>query len=400
MIVGLVLQALVAASATACLVKLSLPLARRVGLVDRPGGRKDHAFPTPTIGGLAIVVGAMVAGVLFVAPSADVLAFACASALLIAVGVVDDIYDVRWYWRIPAQIGAALILVYVGGVRVEYVGEIFTDAPLQLGIWAVPFTVVGTVGVINAINMCDGVDGLAGLLCAAALGMLAVAAIYAGNGALAEILLPIMAAIIGFLMFNLRLPWMTRAKVFLGNSGSAVLGLAVAWGAFRLTQNHAHPVSPALAPWLLAPALIDCLALAIRRMRLGRSPFHADRDHLHHMLLDAGFSPTQIAVSLTMLSCFLGLAAALLLQSNAGNETHLVLGFGLLTIGYFMLTSKRARAVYWFRRLRLRMLPNRRNGLENFAGQSAANQPRRFRPRERRLKIPVAAERVREGAGR
>lgn len=344
-------QAALAASVTALLLGVTVPLAHRMGWVDRPGGRKHHLAPTPTTGGLAIVGGLMVAAMVATSSSPAFLSLLAACALLVVVGMADDARDIRWYWRILAQVCAALILVYGGGVKVEYVGQIFSSEPLWLGEWAVPFTVIGTVGVINAINMSDGADGLAGLLCAVALTMLAAAAAYAGNTELLSVLVPILATVAVFLMFNMRSPWLSHAKAFLGNAGSAVLGLVIAWAAFRLTQNVAHPVSPALAPWLLAPPLIDCLVLAARRLKLGRSPFVADRDHVHHLMLEAGFTHTRVAFLLALLSCVLGLSAALVLRTDIGNETHLVLGFALMTLAYYLMTSRRIRAVRIFTKL-------------------------------------------------
>lgn len=340
---AILIQAAIAAVVTAVILWVSVPMAQRLGWVDRPGGRKDHPVATPTTGGLAIAAGVAVAAMLLSSWSPAFASLLVAAALLAVVGMVDDAYDVRWYWRIMAQVIAALILIYGGDVKVEYVGQIFSSEPLQLGMWAIPFTVLGTVGVINAINMCDGVDGLAGLLCGTTLAMLAAAALYAGNWPLLQVLVPVTFAIAAFLMFNMRSPWIPHAKIFLGNSGSAVLGLVIAWATFRLTQNAAHPVSPVLAPWLLAPPLIDCLVLAARRMKAGRSPFHADRGHMHHLLLDRGLSPTQVAVLLASVSCVLGLLAALVLRTNAGTETHLGIGFALLTLGYFWLTTQRSK---------------------------------------------------------
>jgi len=338
---------------TCLLVWLLHPFAHRHGLLDLPNGRKDHAYPTPVTGGLAIAVAVFATLFTLNEYSAMLAAFAAASMLLIVVGLLDDAYDLRWWWRMMSQVAAGLIMVYWGGVRVEYVGPIFTDAPIDLGVWAVPFTLAATVGLINAVNMSDGADGLAGSLGLVALLMLGAASLYAGNEHLFASLLPIISAVAVFLVFNMRFPWQRRAKVFLGNAGSAFLGFTIAWVAFRLTQNTAHPVSPVLAPWLLAPPLIDCLVLIVRRLKLGRSPFRGDRDHAHHLLLDAGFNPTQVALGLAVLSLLLGSIAALVLQTNIGNETHLLIGFGGLTAGYYWLTSQRCRAVRTFTRLRV-----------------------------------------------
>lgn len=343
---------LMSAMLTGALLWMLQPVAHRFGLVDHPRGRKDHAFPTPITGGVSIAIAVLATLFLVGDASPALAAFAASASLLIVVGLVDDAVDLRWWWRILSQIAAALIMVYWGGVKVEYIGQLFTDTPLVLGAWSVPFTVFATVGIINAVNMADGSDGLAGSLCLVALLMLGMAALYAGNDALFSLLLPVGAAIAAFLGFNMRLPWQRRARVFLSNAGSTFLGFTIAWMAFRLTQNGNHPVSPVLAPWLLAPPVIDCLVLIVRRIKLGRSPFHADRDHMHHLLLDAGFKPTQIALGLAGLSLTLGLAAALVLKTDMGTETHLAVAFVLLTGGYYWLTSRRPRAVAIFSRLR------------------------------------------------
>jgi UDP-GlcNAc:undecaprenyl-phosphate GlcNAc-1-phosphate transferase len=344
---------------TAVLVWMLEPIAQRHGLVDRPGGRKDHAYPTPIIGGLAIALAAI--GTLFLVGgvSPATCAYGAAAALLLLVGFLDDAYDVRWYWRILSHVVAGLIMIYWGGVRIDYVGTIFTTTPIVLGAWSVPFTLFAIVGLINAINMMDGADGLGGSLCLVALLMLGAAAVYAGNLDLLSWIVPLVSAISVFLLFNMRFPWQRRARVFLGNAGSAFLGLTIGWVVFRLTQNASHPVSPVLAPWLLVVPLIDCLVSIARRIRMGRSPFHADRGHIHHLMLDAGFKPTQVAIALATFSVLMGACAALVLRTNAGTETHLVVGFMLLTAGYYWLTSRRARALLLLGRLHRALLPTR-----------------------------------------
>src|SRR5687768_4869685 len=126
------------------------PLAYRLGLLDHPGGRKDHGSPTPIIGGLAMALGIMVPVALVGKYPASYLGFMVGGALLVVVGLLDDIYDVRWWWRVVAQVGAALAMIYIGGVRVEYLGQVFGAQALDLGVWSVPFTIIATVGVINA----------------------------------------------------------------------------------------------------------------------------------------------------------------------------------------------------------------------------------------------------------
>jgi UDP-GlcNAc:undecaprenyl-phosphate GlcNAc-1-phosphate transferase len=334
------------------------PLAYRLGLLDHPGGRKDHPHPTPIIGGIAMALGILAPVIWDGSYPASYLGFMIGGALLVVVGLVDDVIDVRWYWRVLVQVTAALAMIYIGGVRVEYLGQ-FGGETLTLDAWSVPFTVIATVGVINAFNMCDGVDGLAGSLAVAALSMYCAAAVYSGNTFMVDRLSPVIAAVAVFLLFNLRHPWRSRARVFMGNAGSAFLGYLIAWTCFRLTQNEAHPVTPALAPWLVAPPIIDCLALIVRRLKEGRSPFAAGRDHMHHLLLDAGFSPTEVALGLTAVSLAMGASAAVALRSDRVPEALLVIFFVVLTLAYYRFSRDRERAVGVLRRVR-RLLPSRR----------------------------------------
>ncbi|MBH2010323.1 MAG: undecaprenyl/decaprenyl-phosphate alpha-N-acetylglucosaminyl 1-phosphate transferase [Xanthomonadaceae bacterium] len=274
-----------------------------------------------------------------------------ASFLLVVMGLYDDLRDMRWYTRVLGQAIAALLIIYWGGVRVEQIGPVFGLGEMSLGWLSVPFTVFATIGIINAVNMIDGADGLAGLLGLAALAMLAFAAMYAGNAVLAGRLSVLCGALAGFLIWNMRLPWRPRAKVFLGNAGSALLGLLIAWVSFRLTQNPGHPVNPVLALWLLPVPVMDCLVLILRRVQEGRSPFSAGRDHIHHIMQDAGFGPTRAALHLTWFSLLCGLAAGQAMRMDVPNPL-LLLAFGGLCVGWYLLSRNRERAVAFFRRFR------------------------------------------------
>ena len=241
------LVALAAFAGTAFFVVLLRPLAPRLGLVDHPGGRKTHAAATPLVGGIAIVLGSLVAGALLLPITRPLAALACASLMLLVVGMLDDRFDVNWRVRILAQSAAAAVLYFYGGVRIESIGSALGFPGHSLGVMSLPFTVAATVGVTNAVNMVDGVDGLAGTIVAAALVMLIAAAVYAGNAELVLEFALMAGAVAGFLVFNLRTPWHRTASAFLGG-GSEILGLGIAWAAFRLTQTPGHPVTPVLAP--------------------------------------------------------------------------------------------------------------------------------------------------------
>lgn len=329
------------------------PASHRMGLLDHPrGDRKNHAQATPVTGGLGMILGITL--VFLTAPvpmTATKWAFLLGSGLLVIVGLLDDIFDVRWWWRILVQVVAALIMVYVGDVRVEQLGRVFGLDDLALGALSVPFTIFATVGLINAINMIDGADGVAGTLVAAALLMLGAAAWYAGNLGLALVSATLAGAVLGFLAHNFPFPRRSGARVFMGNAGSAFLGYAIAWLAFRLTQNEAHPVSPVLALWVVAIPVMDCLVLIARRLREKRSPFHADRNHIHHILRDAGFSASGLVLALGMFALAFGLVIAQAMRLDVPDLLLLGLFIGLC-IGWYRISANRERAVALTRKLR------------------------------------------------
>jgi UDP-GlcNAc:undecaprenyl-phosphate GlcNAc-1-phosphate transferase len=337
-------------------IPLLTPLAVRLGLVDHPDGRKQHETPTPMHGGLCILAAMVVTAAIFhdISSSAAT-AFYLAGGLLLLVGVIDDIKDINWKVRIGAQVLAALAMIWLGGVSVQQLDDVIGVESFSLGWLAVPVTVFVVVGMINALNMSDGVDGLAGSQALVSLLLFVCFALYAGNFLAAERLLAIAGAVVGFLAWNLRRPGLSRAEVFLGDAGSMLLGFIIAWTAVRLSQNPQHPVSPVLGPWTIALPLIDCCSLILRRMREGRSPFAGDRDHMHHLLLDAGYTPTAIVIGSAIASLVLGLGAAIALKLGVYRPL-LVLAFFVLIGMHYALTANRERAVGFFRGLPLGLM--------------------------------------------
>lgn len=345
------LRALFALVLCAVVLPLALPLARRLGLVDHPGGRKQHDGAIPVIGGLVIFAALALSYIGFENTlSVQSLTFIACAGLMVLVGQLDDLFDLHWSIRIAAQTLAALAMIYIAGLQADNLQDVFGFAGSNVGLLAVPFTVFIVVGVINALNMSDGVDGLAGTLSLVSLALFTGFALYSGDAPQAERLLAICAALVGFLIWNQRLPWQPRARVFLGNGGSMLLGFIIAWTAVRLTQNPAHPVSPVLGPWTLALPLIDCVTLMFRRWRQGKSPFAADRHHMHHMLLDAGMRPTAVVLVLGGLSLLLGLGAAFAIKLGV-YRPMLVLLFLVLLAGWYVFSRDYDLAVARLRRL-------------------------------------------------
>lgn len=329
-------------------------IASRVGLLDQPGGRHCHEKATPAVGGWAMLLALAAAYVLLVRPSAEMTGIGLAGVIVVIAGSIDDVHRLSWRWVLGAQVLAAVVLFKVGGVKVWHLGGVFGVPDLTLWHGSSLMTIIATVGIINAFNMIDGVDGLAGSVGLVAAAMLAAVAAYAGNTMLARGLAFVCAALAGFLVYNLRTPWNARASIFLGSAGSQLLGFLIAVGAFRLTQNGHHPVGPQLAPFLVAPALIDCLALMFRRLRAGESPFKGDRNHFHHLMLDADFTATAVVIVLTGATVAIG-ALALLAMSVHVPPVSFTLAFAGLWVVYFLATRRRERSVAALSRIAARL---------------------------------------------
>lgn len=311
------LQPAIAFVATIFLIVLLRPLAQRVGLIDLPGERKDHSGEIPLIGGLAIFFAILISLIGadrwggYGVSQPEILSFVIAAGVLVLVGALDDRLGLSPAVRFAAQITAALIMVYGGGVILENLGVLtWTGNTVALGWLAVPFTVFVTVGMINAINMADGLDGLSGNLTLVLLAGLGIANSIWGDADHLEMLNIVSAAVAGFLVFNQRNFWLNKAWVFLGDAGSMMLGLSLAWAAIDLADLDAAIVSPAAILWFLAIPVFDTVSLMCRRVARGQSPFHADSEHLHHLFVKAGFTVGETIAYICFLAacgCIVGL---------------------------------------------------------------------------------------------
>jgi UDP-GlcNAc:undecaprenyl-phosphate GlcNAc-1-phosphate transferase len=279
-----------------------------VGLLDYPDKRKRHAFATPLVGGLAIFVG-MLAGWLwlgqrFMGPAQRfddiVLASAC---VLVALGALDDRYQLRVSVRVVVQVVAILTVIATTGTYVHSLG-VLHGYELKLGWLGIPFTVLAVMGLINAFNLMDGIDGLAGCLALVSTGAIALLMAPDMPAPLTVIVLLLAAALYPFLMANLGLLG-KKAKVFLGDSGSVVLGYVIAWTLIALSQSTPRHISPGLVLWCVALPVMDTLAVIYRRLKRGVSPFTPDRTHIHHLLMNAGLGPRRTLVYLVGFSIVL-----------------------------------------------------------------------------------------------
>jgi len=209
-----------------------------------------------------------------------------------------------------------------GDALLSHLGNLMSPQLFTLGRWAIPLTIFALVGVMNAMNLADGLDGLAGALALAACLNFGIVASLSGQSAEFGAVCIAAGAVLGFLLFNARSPWRGRAAVFMGDTGSLLLGLVLGWLAVRLAMTEKSALSPIAAVWILALPIADTVTIMTRRLMRKRTPFRGDREHLHHILLALGLPEGFTAPALFALSFALGLGA--LAAGHAGVPDHVL----------------------------------------------------------------------------
>ena len=304
-----VLAFVVAMLVTMALLPVFIRLGRRFAFVDEPAPRKVHATPIPRLGGPAILIGVVAAIALLGSemPLDERVLLLLAGLIVLTMGVLDDRRELGYRPKLLAQIIAAVLVVYGADIHIK---ELSLPQTVSFPDWlSHPFSVIVIVGITNAVALSDGLDGLAGgivFLCSAALALLAYSTgnLDAGLGAIA-----LAGATFGFLRFNTH-----PASIFMGDGGSQFLGLAAAVLALETTQAEAGRISAVLPLFLLAIPIIDTAQVILVRLSQGRSPFVADRSHLHHRLLDLGLEHRHAVLAIYVVQClffFAGVLSAL-----------------------------------------------------------------------------------------
>jgi UDP-GlcNAc:undecaprenyl-phosphate GlcNAc-1-phosphate transferase len=340
---------------TVGLILILRPMARRIGLIDQPTQRKNHEVPTILVGGVAIVL-VMLSHLptlpyLGLGPlPANICYLAAALALVVMTGFMDDLWQLSFKVIFPLQLCAALVVTLIGGVTIDSLGDLFGFGKVSVASFQLLFTVVCFVGVINAFNMIDGVDGLAGSISLTAVIWFAVLAILSERLRLYTILLVLAGALAGFLLFNLRSPWLKRAQIFMGNAGSMSLGFLMAWFAITLVKNPNVHIYPITMVYVVGLPLIDMARVMLSRVAHGHSPFIGDRRHIHHLLLDAGCSVSQTVLLKTLASAVLG-GIGVFGWHYGLPEWLLFYGFIVILSLYFYLTEFRWPDVYRYIRI-------------------------------------------------
>lgn len=320
-------------------------LAAKTGAMDAPDARKVHKGPMPRIGGLAIYCGFMVA-ILAMLNFAEltqevangVIGLLLGGTLIVIIGLIDDYKNLPAKVKLLGQILAACVVVYFD-VRIDVITDPFGDY-LYLEYLAAPATVFWIVGLTNTVNLIDGLDGLAAGVSTIASVTIMLVALQEDVMIVALFTAALAGAALGFLRYNFN-----PAKIFMGDTGSMFLGFILAGisviGAVKCTATIALIV-PILA---LGLPIMDTTFAIIRRYRGGVPIFKPDKGHLHHRLLDLGFSQRQAVLLMYVISALLGLSAVALNEVSGGMSivivvcVLLVVFLGARKLGIFRLKT-------------------------------------------------------------
>lgn len=271
------------------------PVAKGVGLIDKPGGRKMHIGEVPVIGGLSMMGGLLVGSRYSYGAISGYNFFLTALSIVVFIGALDDRYDLPASVRFLAQICAALLMVAGADVFVYDIGDVFFGGAVTLGWLSIPFTVVITLTAVNAFNMFDGSDGVAGSQAFVSLLFLGIACILASAYQYLPFIVVLLGCVAGFLLFNWPSRRTSNVRAFMGDAGSTMLGFSLAWLSVELSQEPTRALSPPVVLWIFSLPVFDLFSSMIRRVSQGYSPFHGDSDHLHHLLRRVGLSSRRVA---------------------------------------------------------------------------------------------------------
>lgn len=283
------------------------PLVRTVGtrwgIVAHPGGRHVHSGVIPRIGGVAMFLG-ITAGLAveylgerlwgfdraLVSSGSPLVGVMFGGILMFAVGLLDDIFDLRPWQKLAGQVVAATIVVAYG-LKISFLSNPFGGGIFLLGVLSVPITVFWIVGFANVVNLMDGLDGLAAGITAIAAVSFFVLALQQTAPAAALLAAVVFGACIGFLRFNFH-----PASIFMGDAGALLLGFVLACIALLGVMKSVAAITLVVPLLIIGVPLFDTVSAIIRRRRHGQPIQMADKGHIHHRLLGRGFSPRQTVI--------------------------------------------------------------------------------------------------------
>lgn len=277
----------------------------RLGVIAHMNERTVHTKPIVRMGGLAIFLGFVFSILINLELNNQLIGILLGATAITSIGLLDDIFSLNPYLKFGGQIGAAAI-PYFFNIGIFFITNPFGGV-IPLGWWSLPVTIIWLVGIMNTINLIDGLDGLASGLTAISSFVLMLVALYTGQYPAAILSLALLGSNLAFLRYNF-----SPADIFMGDSGSLflgyMLGLCAIIGVLKSTTTLALAV-----PILILGIPISDTALAIiRRVRNGKGIFQADKQHIHHKLLNIGLNHKQVVLVCYFISLILGIMAFIL----------------------------------------------------------------------------------------
>jgi len=277
-------------------------LAGKMGLIDFPNKRKIHKIPTPVIGGISLFVVLLLSKYIFYFPN-KINIIIYTSFFITLLGILDDVFNLRVITRIILQVIIASFVVYIG-FEIISLGSFFNFQNLYLGNYSFIFSVLCIVGLINAINFSDGIDGITTIILINALVSIIL---FSGNIFLNDFLIIyfLIFICILFLLFNLGL--IKNYKIFLGDSGSHLIGFLLACFLIFYSQNEEKVIDPLNTIWCVALPVLDFFRVFLFRIMKFQNPFIPDNNHIHHILIKRGYSMKKSFFLLSIISIFISL---------------------------------------------------------------------------------------------
>ncbi|MFP3019091.1 MAG: UDP-N-acetylglucosamine--undecaprenyl-phosphate N-acetylglucosaminephosphotransferase [Arsenophonus sp.] len=279
-------------------------VAKRFGLVDEPNYRKKHQGEIPLVGGITVFFGINFAFIITDEFIPYKWLYLICAGILVFVGVLDDRFDISVKVRATIQAIITFIMIYFANLTLDNLDYTFGPWKVTLGPLRYLITLFAVWGAVNSFNMVDGIDGLLGGISCVSFGSLGILLYQNGNIALAFWCFSIIAAILPYIFLNLGLLG-KRYKVFMGDSGSTLIGFTIIWLLLMSIQGEQSSIKPVTALWIIAIPLMDMIAIMYRRLRKGMSPFSPDRQHIHHLMIRSGFTPSQTLILITLASFIL-----------------------------------------------------------------------------------------------
>jgi UDP-GlcNAc:undecaprenyl-phosphate GlcNAc-1-phosphate transferase len=321
------------------LTPLTARLSALLGAVDHPDERKIHAKAVPRLGGLAMVFALAVPLLLFLSLDRKLAGFLLGALIVSAAGLVDDIRRIPPAAKFACEVVAASVFVGISGATLGSLGDVFALGEVRTGAMSPFVTVFCMVGVMNALNLSDGLDGLAGGISAIACLFLGAFSYLNGDWFSVSLALCLLGGVIGFLRYNTY-----PASLFMGDTGSLLLGYSLGAIAVLMVQSDATAfrVTPVMVGTVLALPIVDTLMVMVRRVWLGGNPFHPDKTHLHHRLMNLGVPHEMVVPILYIAMGAFGFLARVTHSWAEGAAFGAVLLFGGIIYGLTFLAQRRA----------------------------------------------------------